>query len=169
MALRNLPLFLIVLVMLTGCFRYSFTGTSIPENVNTVFIPFFPDQSSSGLSELSDLLNQALIDRFINQSRLQLASDESSADAILTGVITGYINRPFSVGGDQQANQNEVLVTVNATFRYRTSDEPVYNKPFTGTFRFDPLTDPANGERDAANEALLQISDNVFNEAVSSW
>lgn len=156
-------------MLLSGCFSYSFTGTSIPEDVNTVYIPFFPDQSSSGLSELSDLLNTALIDRFINQSRLQLAGDESNADAVLTGVIRSYVNRPFSVGGDQQANQNEVLITVNASFRYTAEDEPVYDKSFTGTFTFDPLTDPANGERDAAEQALQNIADNVFNEAVSSW
>ena len=72
MAWRNsLLISLAILVLSSGCFRYSFTGTSIPEGVNTIYIPFFPDQSDSGIGNLSDLLNEALIDRFVNQRRLQ--------------------------------------------------------------------------------------------------
>ncbi len=160
---------LVLIVVNSGCIRYSFTGTSIPEGVNTVYIPFFPDQSNSGLSDLSDRLNQALIERFINQSKLQLASNEEDADAILDGTISSYSNRPFSIGGNEQANQNQVVIRVGASFVYKNEPEAVYDKSFEGSFTFDPTEDPINGEREAADGALEQIANNMFSDAVSSW
>lgn len=161
--------FLTLILFNSGCIRYSFTGTSIPEGVNTVYIPFFPDQSNSGLSDLSDRLNQALIERFINQSKLQLASNEEDADAILDGTISSYSNRPFSIGGNEQANQNQVVIRVSASFVYRDDPDAVYDKAFEGSFTFDPTEDPINGEREAADGALEQIANNMFSDAVSSW
>lgn len=154
---------------LSGCLRYSFTGASIPPGVNTIYIPFFPDQSNSGLGDLSDRLNQALIERFVNQSKLQLANNEADADAVLDGVITGYSNRPFSIGGDEQANENEVSITVQATFLYTAEEEAEWDKSFTGKFTFDPTENPIDGENQAADGALEQVATNMFNDAVSNW
>lgn len=155
--------------LLSGCIRYSFTGASIPPGVNTIFIPFFPDQSNSGLGDLSNRLNEALINRFVNQSKLQLANNEADADAVLDGVITGYSNRPFSIGGNEQSNQNEVSITVRATFKYASKEEPEWSNSFNGKFTYDPAEDPINGENEAANGALEQIANNMFNDAVSNW
>lgn len=162
-------LVLSVSLFLGGCLRYSFTGASIPPGVNTIFIPFFPDQSNSGLGDLSDRLNQTLINRFVNQSKLQLANSETNADAVLDGVITSYSNRPFSIGGDEQSNQNEVTISVRGTFKYASDDEAEWSKSFTGKFTYDPAENPIEGESNAANGALEQIANNMFNDAVSNW
>lgn len=159
----------LLLVSIPGCIRYSFTGASIPAGVNTIYIPFFADRSNSGLGDLSDRLNDALVNRFINQSRLKLASSEDDADAVLDGSITAYSNRPFSISGDERASQNQVSITVSATFLYAENEKPEWSKSFSGSFNFDPADDPINGEQDAATEALKQISNNIFNDAVSNW
>lgn len=157
------------LLLMTGCMSYSFTGTSIPSDVRNIYIPFFPDRSQSGMGDLSDRLNQALINRFVNQSRLSLANDEDGADAFVEGAIQSYSNRPFSVGGDEQANLNEIRITVQATFQYATDDEPLWSKSFSGSATYDVLDNPVDGEIAAAEAALQQISNNMFNDAVSSW
>jgi len=155
--------------LFSGCLKYSFTGASIPAGVNSIYIPFFPDRSRSGLGDLSDRLNRILIDRFINQSSLNLASSEEDADAILDGTITGYSNRPFSIGGNEQADQNRVQISVRAKFIYVKNNDPEWDKSFNGNFSFDPTEDPITGEQTAANEALEQIANNMFNDAVSNW
>lgn len=152
-----------------GCLRYSFTGASIPPGVNTIYIPFFPDQSNSGLGDLSNRLNEVLINRFVNQSKLQLANNEADADAILNGVITSYSNRPFSIGGDEQANQNEVSISVRATFRYTSKEEDEWSSSFNGRATYDPSVEPIEGENIAATGALEQVANNMFNDAVSNW
>lgn len=157
------------LFFFTGCIQYSFTGTSIPSDVNTIYIPFFPDNSQSGLGDLTDRLNQAFINRFINQSRLSFTNEEDEADAILEGAIQTYQNRPFSIGGDDQANINQVQITVRATFQFANADEPEYSKSFTGSSTYDVLENPVDGEIQAAEEALQEIANTAFNDAVSSW
>lgn len=162
--------FLIILLLsLNGCIHYSFTGTSIPADVNTIFIPFFPDRSQSGLGNLSDLLNRSLVDRFVNQSRLSLANDQETSDAFVEGAIQSYVNRPFSIGGDEQANLNEVRISVRATFQFAKDEEPLWNKTFTGTATYDVINNPVEGELEAAETALLQVANNMFNDAVSNW
>ena len=171
MGWRKYTLILIAFVVgfQSNCLRYSFTGTSIPDGVNAVYIPFFPDQSNSGLGDLSDRLNEALVERFINQSRLQLANSEGDADAVLDGTIVSYSNRPFSITGDETADQNQVRISVRGSFLYKTDEEPIWDKSFEGTFTFDPTEDPINGEQEATDQVLEQIADNMFNDAVSSW
>ncbi|MCC5941345.1 MAG: LptE family protein [Balneolaceae bacterium] len=158
-----------LLIGLSGCISYSFTGTSIPSDVRTIYIPFFPDRSQSGLGDLSDRLNRALVNRFVNQSRLSLINDQDESDAFVEGAIQTYVNRPFSIGGDEQANLNEIQITVRATFQYASDDEPLWTKNFTGSATYDVLENPVDGEIEAAEAALQQISNNMFNDAVSSW
>lgn len=157
------------LIVLNGCISYSFTGTSIPSDVQTIYIPFFPDRSQSGLGNLSDRLNRALVNRFINQSRLSLANDQETSDAWLEGALQSYVNRPFSIGGDEQANRNEVQISVRATFQFASDEEPIYTKTFSGNATYDVIENPVEGELEAAETALQQIADNMFNDAVSSW
>lgn len=160
---------LFLLVALSGCFRYSFTGTSIPDEVESIYIPFFADQSSSGVGDLSDRLNQALVDRFINQTRLRLANSQASADAVLEGSITTYRNEAFSVTGEEQTSLNEVTISVRATFQYTDEEQAEWSSSFNGSETYDTNENPIEGETIAAQEALSQIADNMFNDAVSDW
>ncbi len=162
-------LFLGLISLQLSCLSYSFTGASIPEGVNTIYIPFFPDQSGSGLGDLSDRLNTTLIEQFVNQSRLGLATNLKSADAFIEGQIQTYTNRPFAIGGNEQASQNQVSITVQARFQYVSSEKALWNKSFTSSFTYDPTEDPINGELEAATETLSQIANNMFNDAISNW
>lgn len=162
-------LFFVLLLLASGCFRYSFTGASIPDEIESVYIPFFADQSSSGIGDLSDRLNNILVDRFINQTRLRLADSRAEADAVLEGSITSYNNRPFSITGDEQSDQNEVTISVNATYIYTDEEDAEWSTTFSGKATYDPNEDPIEGETIAAVEALEQIANNMFNDAVSGW
>lgn len=171
MKTRHLSILLLVLTvfLLNGCFRYSFTGVSIPSNVSTIYIPFFQDNSTSGLSDISDQLNAALVNRFVNQTRLRLVTSDSQADIVLNGVITGYSNQPFSVAGDQTASLNRVQITVRASYLYTDEESPRWEKSFSGQAEYDPTVDPLGGELEAVTEALQRIAQNMFNDSVGRW
>jgi hypothetical protein len=166
---KRILLFTMILMLVSGCLRYSFTGVSIPSNVSTIYIPFFPDNSGSGLSDLSEQLNNALVNRFVNQTRLRLVSSEDQADIILSGSITGYSNQPFSVSGDQTASLNRVQITVNATFLYTSEEEPLWIRSFSGQSEYDPGVDPLEGEGVAASESMDRVAQNMFNDSVGRW
>ncbi len=160
---------LICLVTLPGCLRYGFTGINIPSEIRTVYIPFFPDQSGSGLGDLSDNLNQALVNRFVNQSRLNLTSNSANADMLLEGEIRDYSNEPFSVADDRRAELNRVTIRVRAEARFADNDSPEWDKTFTGTFEYDPTEAGADGEIDAAFQAMEDLADDMFNDALGDW
>lgn len=166
---RRILAVLLIAFALSGCFRYSFTGTSIPDDVNSVYIPFFADQSSGGIGNLSDQLNTALVDRFINQTRLQLSNSRAAADAVLEGAIVSYANEPFSVTGEGQSSLNEVSISVRAKFQYTDKEQAEWSSTFRGSDTYDTNENPIEGETTAAGEALNQIADNMFNDAVSGW
>lgn len=152
-----------------GCFRYGFTGASIPEGVHSIYIPFFPNNSNSSVPNISSKLNEVLINRFVNKSSLNLSNNQSSADAVLIGSINGYSDQPFSISGESESTQNKVTITVKAKFKYANEDKPEWDKAFSGSATYDPTKNPIQGEKEAAIKALDQLANNMFNEAVSNW
>ncbi|TNE72513.1 hypothetical protein EP331_07045 [bacterium] len=160
---------LALVLLLSGCFSYSFSGGNIPPNINKIYIPFFPDKTNSGQASLSDQLNQALVNRFINQSRLQMVADENDADVVLKGDLVSYRNTPFSISGEDISTENRVEIVVKAVYKYTEETKPVYDKSFNGFFNYDTTTDPIQGEQNAIVQALDQISRKMFDEAVGQW
>jgi hypothetical protein len=100
---------------------------------------------------------------------LHLAKNQSTADAVLTGSINGYSDKPFSISGENESSQNQVTVQVKAKFKFSDKDKAEWNKSFSGSATYDPTKDPIQGETDAAIKALDQIANNMFNDAVSGW
>lgn len=161
--------FLTALVLgLTGCAYYSFTGATIPQRLDTVAIPLFED-TSTPFADLDDALTQNLINRFVGQTRLRLASDENEADAVLSGRIGRYESEPASVGGDERASLVRVTLTVNVRYYDNTEDEEMLSRTFSSYAEYDPVADGSDGERAAALAALENIADDIFTTATSDW
>lgn len=156
-------------LLMSGCVRYSFTGTSIPSDVNTIYIPFFEDRSNSGIGNLSDELYAQLVNRFVRQSRLSLANSEEEADAWIRGEIVSYRNQAFTVTGDEQTSLNQVQITVRASFQYAGEEKEVWNSTVSGSATYDVLNNPVDGELEALEEALEQIANSMFTNSVSQW
>lgn len=169
MILAKLLRLFVLSLILSGCVSYSFNTASLPEGIQTIYIPFFPDQSNSGLSNLSNQLNESLIQIFVNQSRLNLTTDSESADAILQGRIVRYTNRPVTISGEGTTTLNQVQISVQASFRYTAQEAPLWDKPFSAETQFNPNQDPIEGENNAAEQVLLEISRLMFNDALSDW
>ena len=160
---------MLLIIGMTGCVKYSFTGASIPSEVETLFIPFFDDRSGSSVGSLNQWLYDECFNEFINRSRLRLANSPEEADATLEGVILSYTNLPFSVSGEETAERNEVTIRVQATMRFEGEDDPIFSSTLTGTATFDIVNNPIDGEREAAKDALNQIAEAMFTQSVSQW
>jgi hypothetical protein len=160
---------MLLIIGMTGCVKYSFTGASIPSEVETLFIPFFDDRSGSSVGSLNQWLYDECFNEFINRSRLRLANSPEEADATLEGVILSYTNLPFSVSGEETAERNEVTIRVQATMRFEGEDDPIFSSTLTGTATFDIVNNPIDGEREAAQDAINQIAEAMFTQSVSQW
>jgi len=74
----------------SGCAYYSFSGATIPSQLNTVSIPLAVDNTISPINSLDQDLTDLLTDRFVGQTRLRLQTSEQQADAVLNTRIQSY-------------------------------------------------------------------------------
>lgn len=158
----------LLLTLLSGCGYYSFSGASIPPELDTIAIPLAELDAATPLPSLPDELTRLLADRFVRQTRLRLENDEASADAVLQARITGYRNEPTAVG-DDRAQRTRITITVAVRYAAREAPQPYLDRTFTAFSDFDALADGLDGEAQAAESALRQIADDVFTAATSNW
>ena len=83
------PLLLLAAALTFGaCGIYSFTGTSIQPDVNTITINYFEYKALKVNPSLSNDLTEALRTRFRRSTRLEQV--DLDGDLEITGEITGY-------------------------------------------------------------------------------
>ncbi|MEM9664558.1 MAG: LPS assembly lipoprotein LptE [Bacteroidota bacterium] len=166
--MRPVAFLIVYVALLPGCGYYSFTGATIPEDLNTIAIPLVVDNSVSTQPNLDDLLTEQFVQRFVNQTRLRLEPNEAGADALLNATITQYRNEPTAVGGDEQAALNRVTITVRIVYEDQVNDETLLERTFSGFEDYDPA-EGLDQETTAAEEALRIIAEDVFTAATSNW
>ena len=166
-----------LLVLLTGCGVYSFSGASIPSRLETVAVPLAEVRAAGGPATLDQLLTDALVDRFADRSRLSLEPDEAQADAVVRAVVERYSISPAGVTSDDVAELNRIALSVRVVVEDRVGEAldggaavpgELLARTFTASADFDPATGFA-GEADAVAEAVDQIARDAFTAATSDW
>jgi len=155
--------------VLSGCTVYSFSGASIPSNLETISVPIVPNNTSSPVNRLGADLTDLLTDRFVDRTRLSLTTDDAGADALLRARIQRYTNEPTGVSGDERATTNQVTIRVQVRYVDQTKDEELLNQTFSGAANYNPVEAGLDGERQAAQNALENVADDIFSTATSNW
>ena len=155
--------------LVSGCAVYSFSGASIPSNLETISIPIVQDNTSSPANRMGTDLTDLLTDRFVDRTRLSLTTDDSGADALLRARIQRYTNQPTGVSGNERATTNEVTIEVQVRYVDQTKDEELLNQTFGGQASYNPAEAGLEGEQQAARNALENVADDIFSSATSDW
>ena len=166
---RTLILSYLLALFLAGCGYYSFTGATIPEQLDTIAVPLVANNAATPITTLDQNLTDLLIDRFVGQTRLRLEPAEAEADALLQATIQRYANEPTSVSGDERATRNRVTITVAVDYADQTQNQELLQRTFSGFSEYDPLTEGLAGEEEAARAALEIVADDIFTAATSNW
>lgn len=160
-----------MMVILTSCGVYSFTGASIPPEAKTVSIDYFPNKASLVLPSLSQQFTQALQDIFSAQTSLILV--EKNGDLRLEGEISSYTIRPTAISGaNDQGQQTGQLnrITVGVKVKFTNKFEP--DKDFETTFsRYVDVPNNINlsNPTEQIDEINEQLVEDIFNRAVVNW
>ncbi len=164
------PFFLLTspFFLLTSCGVYSFSGASLPEHLRTVAIPPAEVRAQGAVPSLDAALTDALVARFVDQTRLSLEPDETQADALLEVVLERYTITPVAVTGDEVASLNRVTISVAARYTDRVEDRERLARSFSDSQDYDPA-EGAAGEAEAAARAIETIADDIFTAATSDW
>lgn len=157
----------IFILICSGCGVYSFTGASIPPGAQTVSIQYFPNNSSMVEPTLSQVFTNALRDKFVSQTTLNLIPN--NGDLQLSGEIRDYKITPVAITGNQTAALNRLTITVKVKYINTLEESKDFESQFT---RFEDypsdkdLTEVQQGLIDQINEMLV---DDIFNKAVVNW
>jgi len=163
---------LLVLVMsisMSGCGAYSFSGATIPSDIETISIPLVDDRSTNPFPSLSGDLTDLLIEQFVDRTRLSLTTDDANADARLNVVVQRYTNEPTTVGADERATANRVTVDVEVEYVDQVNDEVMLSRSFSGSSEYSPTNDDVQGSEEATQRALRDLAESIFSQATSNW
>ncbi len=158
------------LLLFTGCKFYSFTGSSIPEGVETFQVNRFQNNAQLIKPGLDRDFQFALQDLIQNQTSLSLVNN--GGDLVYEGEIVDYYIAPQTATSQNVAAQNRLTITVNVRFINTKSEDGKndFEKRFT-FFADRPGTQQLIGSDldDAVTEIFDRITQDIFNESLAKW
>jgi hypothetical protein len=150
-----------------GCGAYSFTGSSVPSHLKTIYIPVAQDKSPAAIPGLRELLTDNLIQKFINDNSIQV-SGSTSANASLDCVITTVTDVPAIVSAGEQISARKVTINVKVVYKDLVMKKTVFDKNFSGFGEYEPAQ-TSNEREDAIAIAVNNISEDILLAVVSGW
>lgn len=168
MLLRRFALsfWVVTLLVCSGC-KVSFTGVAVQPDVKTLTIEQFDNNAPLSLPTLSQVVSNAVRDKFINQSRLALAP--TGGDLRIRGVITNYTIQPQNITGGNQAVQNRITLTVRVKFENTKYPDQNWDESFTAFQDIAADSNLATVETALIADLSNRMAQDIFNKALSDW
>jgi outer membrane lipopolysaccharide assembly protein LptE/RlpB len=160
---------MLVLCLLAGCGYYG-TSSRTAKDIKSVHVPFFENLTAEPNLEIT--VTERIIDNLIFDNTLDVVSDENSADAVLTGQIVEFINRPFSFNSELNAEEYHVVVKVKISLFNRRTNEPIWTDQVIsgdGSYYVDVTDEKAQTFDSAVDESITEITERILNLTVQDW
>nr|WP_321231673.1 LptE family protein [uncultured Psychroserpens sp.] len=161
-------LFLFLSGIILSCGPYSFTGTSIADNIKTFQVNYFQntaDLIEPGFDRDFTLTLQDLIQ---NQTNLNLTN--SNGDLVYEGEIVEYRISPTTAQANSTAAQNRLTVSVNVRFFDKNLPEEEFEKRFSFFYDYAGSQLLQGSQKDTAHEEIFErITQDIFNETLAKW
>ena len=164
----NLTLVILLLVILTGCVKYSLSGGDTG-SAKTLTIRYFPNQAA-GPPNLGQTFTERLRDYF--QVNTKLIQIKETGDWVLEGNITGYTVTPIAPTGTGTTAVNRLTITVDVNF-INNMEGPNEVKSFQGPFSFYADFPQTQNLSQVETDLIQQIFDrivfDIFSRTTSNW
>ena len=155
-------------LLLGACGIYSFSGTSIQPDVNSITVDFFEYKAVKVNPTLSNDLTEAIKNRFRRMTRLEQV--EVDGDLEISGEVTGYTVAASAITADEVAAQNRLTITVKVSFTNRKHPEEDFtDKSFSGYADYDSTNTLDAVEATLTAEIVEKIVEDIFNATVAQW
>jgi hypothetical protein len=156
-----------LILQLSSCGIYSFTGASIPPEAKTFSVEQFTNNALLVEPLLSNTLTTALRERFTSQTTLRQTT--SNGDLAFEGEITDYSISPAAIQSDQTAALNRLSITVNIRFYNKFEESKNFESRFTQYLDYPSDQDLNTIKERLIGEITEMLIDNIFNKAVVNW
>lgn len=165
--MKKIAAFFAAALLVCGCGIYSFTGTSIQDDVKTVQIDFFEYRAEKVNPSLSNDFTEAFKTRFRRMTRLEQV--DVDGDLQLSGTVTNYEVSATSITANDVAAQNRLTISISMKFTNRKHPEDDFERTFSAYSDYDSSTSLDSVESTLCAEIIDKIVEDVFNASVAQW
>jgi len=157
--------FSIIIFAMQSCGIYSFTGA--PITANTISIDYIPNKASIINPALSPDFTDALRDKFVNQTKLDLV--EQNAELKISGTIIQYRTASIAIQGNEEAALNKLTITVKIKFVNTLNEKESFNQSFTSFEQYDASKNFSSVEDELVEILMARLTQDIFNKALVNW
>jgi hypothetical protein len=166
--MKRLILLLAAAAVLSACsVSYSFSGTSIQPDVNTITINYLEYRALRVNPSLSNELTEAIRNQFRRMTRLEQV--DRDGDMEISGEITGYDVTAAAVTADEVAARNKLTVNVKISFSDKKHPEEDFDKSFSAYAEYDSTNTLDAVESSLCAEIIEKLVEDIFNACVAQW
>lgn len=159
--------FAALLLSLSACGVYSFTGASISPETKTISIDRFPNTALTVEPSLSQKFTDALRDKFTRETNLAVVT--KSGDLQMKGSITTYRTSPVAIQGDETAALNRLTIGVEVTYVNVNDNSKNFKNNFS-RFEDYPSNQNLNDVKDGLIDTIIEmLVQDIFEKAVVNW
>lgn len=154
---------LVLLVLTTAAIRcgvYSFSGSTLPPDIRTVFVPLFENKTPEfGIDQqITDLLVSAIT----RDNTLKIAGSRD-ADARLVGSILRVEDRAGQYDQQERASDFRITITVQVAFEDVRKRKNLWEETLSQWGSYTGSRD------DGIRQAVEKLSADIINRTVSGW
>jgi len=168
MALNNYILyFVLLLVINSGCGLYSFSGSSIPKNAQTIYISEIQNNTLLSNPELTQLITESLNNYILTETKLKIS--KKKPDLLFSGKITKYTVTPMSINAQDNASQNRLLIEVEVSYENTMDSLNNFIKKFSNYMDFNSSENFLDVENELNKLIVEKLVEDIFYASFSNW
>lgn len=156
-----------LLLAVSGCGIYSFSGTSIQPDVKTICIEPVENKALKTNPLLANQLTESLNDKFRKMTRLEAVDEEG--DLNITATIESYDVRAAAITAQEVAALNRLTVTVKIKFTNVKHPEDNLEQSFAAYEDYDSQNSLDMVESTLCDAIVEKLVEDIFNATVAQW
>ena len=164
---RPIAALVLAATLAAGCGIYSFSGTSIQPDVETITINYFEYKALKVNPSLSNKITEDLRTQFRKMTRLEQV--DIDGDLEIEGEITDYKVEAAAITADEVAARNKLTVTVKITFTNRKYPEDNLTQNFSAYEEYDSTRSLDSVQDALCEEIVKKLIEDIFNATVAQW
>ena len=166
--LRYLLAFVLSFVLIGCTISYKFNGASINYDIiKTITISNFPNRAVYQWGPMESMFNNALSDKYVNQTKLQQVS--RGGDLLLSGEITAYDQVNKSISSDGYSSMMQLKMTVKVNFENTKNHSEDFERQFSASREFDASQQLNDVQEELVTQMIDEIVEQIFNATVANW
>ncbi len=155
------------LFFLSSCKIYSFTGTTLKDDLKTITIQNVAMGTAGGPANLTLTFTEKLKEYYQRNTSLKLKP--SDADLLLESTIVGYELTPVSATSGDKAALNRLTIRVEVRFVNAKYEDESFEKEFSFYQDFPQEQNLSQVESSLVPKIIDQLVLNIFTDTAAQW